>query len=197
MDCDALYHTDIVSEFRALESDKEIRAAVLSFREGAAEGDSKPKYSYVQVDARNNVRAIAEKVRVGPLANTGAYWFTSAHEFMDVAQAIIDETRFQQGEAYVSCVLEEYLRRGKTVRACIVHEHEYSNIGTPDCLVRYLNTQGRAFLFDLDGTLVDTTEAYVRAWDALLSKREPSWTLIFSTPTSVAYRTNKCVKSSR
>ena len=171
VDCDAIYHTDIVSVVRALESEKEIRAAVLCFCEDTLECDSKPKYSYVQVDQYNNVQVIAEKVRVGPLANTGAYWFASAREFVDTTQAIIDNTQFQQGEAYVSCVLEEYLTRRRTVRACIINEHDYSNVGTPDCLVKYLTTQGQAFLFDLDGTLVDTTEAYVRAWNSLLAKK--------------------------
>ena len=59
----------------------------------------------------------------------------------------------------------------QTVCTVIINEEEYSNIGTPDCLEHYLSTQGRAFLFDLDGTLVDTTTAYVRAWHSLLAPK--------------------------
>ena len=114
---------------------------------------------------------IAEKVRIGPLANTGAYWFASSAEFIKLAQSVIRGRRFQHGEAYISCVLDEYLRQNKTVRAVIIDEDEYSNIGTPDSLEHYLSKQGRAFLFDLDGTLVNTTAAYIHAWHSLLAPK--------------------------
>ena len=171
VDCDAIYHGDILERFRALEAHTDIRAAVLSFHEDTSALSSKPKYSYITVDEKSAVTKIAEKVRVGPLANTGAYWFASSTEFVKLAQSVIEGRRFQHGEAYVSCVLDEYLRQSKTVRAVIINEDEYSNIGTPDCLEHYLSTQGRAFLFDLDGTLVDTTAAYVRAWHSLLAPK--------------------------
>ena len=171
VDCDAIYHGDILEKFRALEAQTDVRAAVLSFHEDTSALSSKPKYSYLMVDEKRNVMKIAEKVRVGPLANTGAYWFASSTEFMKLAQSVIEGRRFQRGEAYVSCVLDEYLRQNKNVRAVIINEDEYSNIGTPDCLENYLSKQGRAFLFDLDGTLVDTTAAYVRAWHSLLAPK--------------------------
>ena len=171
VDCDAIYHSDILGRFRALEAHTDVRAAVLSFHEDASALRSKPKYSYVAVDEKSDVMKIAEKVRVGPLANTGAYWFASSTEFVKLTQSVIEGRQFQHGEAYVSCVIDEYLRQNKTVRAVIINEDEYSNIGTPDCLEHYLSTQGRAFLFDLDGTLVDTTAAYVRAWHSLLAPK--------------------------
>ncbi|CEG01922.1 Aminoglycoside phosphotransferase [Ostreococcus tauri] len=171
VDCDAIYHSDILGRFRALEAHTDVRAAVLSFHEDASALRSKPKYSYVAVDEKSDVMKIAEKVRVGPLANTGAYWFASSTEFVKLTQIVIEGRQFQHGEAYVSCVIDEYLRQNKTVRAVIINEDEYSNIGTPDCLEHYLSTQGRAFLFDLDGTLVDTTAAYVRAWHSLLAPK--------------------------
>ena len=171
VDCDALYHSDIILKFRALEMQEDIRAAVLSFVEDEAELDAKAKYSYVKVDTRDNVTQIAEKVRVGKLANTGAYWFASTNEFMDLADRVIKQRHFQHGEAYVSCVVEEYLKQGKMTKAVIIKEDEYSNIGTPECLERFLSSAGRAFLFDLDGTLADTTSAYVRAWSSLLAPK--------------------------
>ena len=171
VDCDAIYHSDILDRFRALEAHTDVRAGVLSFHEDASELSSEPKYSYVKIDEKSDVMKIAEKVRVGSLANTGAYWFASSTEFVKLAQSVIEGRRFQHGEAYISCVLDEYLRQNKTVRAVIINEDEYSNIGTPDCLEHYLSTQGRAFLFDLDGTLVDTTAAYVCAWHSLLAPK--------------------------
>jgi len=171
LDCDAIYHCDIIAKFRELESSVDVAAGVLCFRELAEEKNSKPKYSYVAADNDGNIFEIAEKERVGPLANTGAYWFASCKEFEETAQRVIQRGEFQLGEAYISCVLREYLKSGKTIRAVIVDEDSYSNIGTPEYLERYLRNQGYAFLFDLDGTLVDTTAAYVQAWRILLSSK--------------------------
>ena len=172
VDCDAIYHSDIITRFRALESQTEVRAAVLSFVEEEPERDAKPKYSYVNVDANGDIIQVAEKVRVGPLANTGAYWFASTHEFMELADSIIKNKHFSMGEAYISCVVDEYLKREKKAKAVVIKADEYSNVGTPECLERYLSSKaGRAFLFDLDGTLVNTTDAYVRAWSSILAPK--------------------------
>lgn len=169
VDCDAIYHVDVVSKFRALESEPGVRAAVLSFMENSA--DTEPKFSYVSTDNFGNAVEIAEKRRVGPFANTGAYWFASALEFLKAAESILQRKDFYLGEAYVSCVLNDFLRRRKVVRTLVIDEKEYTNVGTPECLEKYLQLQGQAFLFDLDGTLVDTTRAYVCAWDSLLAAR--------------------------
>ena len=163
VDCDAIYHSDIITRFRALELQTEVRAAVLSFIEEEPERHAKPKYSYVKVDENGDIVQIAEKVRVGPLANTGAYWFASTYEFVEVADNIINNRHFQQGEAYISCVLDEYLKRDMKAKVISIKADEYSNVGTPECLERYLSSAGRAFLFDLDGPLVNTTDAYVHA----------------------------------
>ncbi len=172
LDCDALYSCDVVKRFRALESEPEIRAGALSFLEKDIDKESSPKYSYVFADEDGRIHEIAEKKRVGPLANTGAYWFASAKEFQSFSLEILrDADKYEKGEAYISCVLREYIACKKRVQALRVREDEYSNVGTPEDLEKYLSKQGLAFLFDLDGTLVDTTSAYVQAWQALLAPR--------------------------
>ena len=171
LDCDAVYFCDIVSKFRKLQSDPTIRAGVLCFPERVEEQSFKPKYSYIRVDAENNVIEIAEKKRVGPLANTGAYWFASSREYLECAAKVLHEKSFQLGEAYISCVLQKYLDMGKAIMAVDIAEEEYANIGTPECLERYLQKLGPAFLFDLDGTIVDTDPAYVQAWSKLLASK--------------------------
>ena len=172
VDCDAIYHTDIIQQFASLEARPDIRAAVLSFREQEPDTDATPKYSYVQTDESGAVSKIAEKERVGPLANTGAYWFASTSEFMQTAQQVVAKRQFQHGEAYVSTVLDEYLKDGKVVQTVIIREDEYSNLGTPESLENYLSSsKWRAFLFDLDGTIVDTTAAYVQTWNSLLASK--------------------------
>jgi len=171
VDCDAVYHCDVISKFRDFESDPTIRAGVLCFAERVEARTSKPKYSYVRTDALQRVVEIAEKKRVGPLANTGAYWFASSKEFLQCAEQVLRDGSYQQGEAYISCVLQQYLVMGKAIEAVEIAEEEYSNIGTPDSLETYLQTLGPAFLFDLDGTLVETTPAYVQAWSKLLANK--------------------------
>ena len=101
VNCDAIYHTDIIQQFASFESQTDIRASVLSFHEQGCGPDSKPKYSYVQTDQSGFVTMIAEKERVGPLANTGAYWFASTREFTEVTEEVITRRQFQRGEAYI------------------------------------------------------------------------------------------------
>lgn len=171
VDCDAVYHCDVIERFRALEKQPEVRAAVLCFEESARERETAAKYSYVETSGDGGrVTKIAEKSRVGPYANTGAYWFASEKEFLELTKDILtQEGKFERGEAYVSCVLKEYVARDKHVSSVVIAEDQYSNIGTPECLEQYLSKQGYAFLFDLDGTLVDTTDAYVAAWREILA----------------------------
>ena len=173
VDCDAIYHCDVVRKFKALESRPEVRAAVLCFEESAEERRGEAKYSYVESPGDGGrVTRIAAKRRIGPYANTGAYWFASEAEFLAIAKDVVKNGKFEKGEAYVSCVLREYVAMQEHVVSVVVDENEYSNVGTPDCLEKYLKTKvGPAFLFDLDGTLVDTTAAYVTAWNELIGPK--------------------------
>jgi dTDP-glucose pyrophosphorylase len=171
LDCDAIYHCDVLSKFRELVSEASIRAAALCFEENEDEKESTPKFSYVLADESGLVSEVREKVRIGPLANTGAYWFASTKEFMQVADSIIQTSDFQLGEAYISCVLKAYLSQHLKVKAVQIVQTDYANVGTPACLETYLQQQGMGFLFDLDGTLADTTGAYVKAGQQLLASK--------------------------
>ena len=171
LDCDAIYHCDVLSKFRELVSEASIRAAALCFEENEDEKESTPKFSYLIADGSGLVSEVKEKVRIGPLANTGAYWFASTKEFMQVADSIIQTADFQLGEAYISCVLKAYLSKHLSVKAVKIFQTNYANVGTPACLEIYLQQQGKGFLFDLDGTLADTTAAYVKAWQKLIASK--------------------------
>lgn len=170
IDCDAFYNIDVIDIFRKLESTSTVRAGVLCFEESSEDKKLKPKYSYVKVNSSSDVVSIAEKVRIAELANTGAYWFADIQEFRSVAHAVISEKKFQT-EAYISSILQEYLRLQKVVKACKIEQLDYDNVGTPDCLESYLSKQKYAFLFDLDGTLINTENAYTQAWFQLLKNK--------------------------
>ena len=173
LDCDAIYHCDVVSMCRSFESCPKVRAAVLCFEESAEQQKEAAKYSYVYSSGDGErVTRIAEKERVGPYANTGAYWFASETEFLERAKEVLGNNKFQNGEAYVSCVLREYIAMEAHVVSIVIDESDYSNVGVPTCLENHLKAKcGSAFLFDLDGTLVDTTKAYVKAWNELLGPK--------------------------
>ena len=64
LDCDAIYHCDIISKFRELEIRQDVRAAVLCFEESVDDRAAIAKYSYVMAsDGDGRVTAIAEKSR--------------------------------------------------------------------------------------------------------------------------------------
>ena len=69
VDCDAVYHCDVIERFRALEKQPEVRAAVLCFEESACERETAAKYSYVETSGDGGrVTKIAEKSRVAASA---------------------------------------------------------------------------------------------------------------------------------
>lgn len=73
LDCDAIYHRDVVSKFRELDSEESIRAAALCFEEDEDEKESTPKFSYVLADESSSQK-LRRRFGSGPwqtLALTG------------------------------------------------------------------------------------------------------------------------------
>ena len=99
VDCDAIYHCDVVRKFKALESRPEVRAAVLCFEESAEEQRGEAKYSCVESPGRRSGGSDRCKAALGPYANTGAYWFASEAEFLAIAKDVVKNEKFEAGEA--------------------------------------------------------------------------------------------------
>lgn len=159
LDCDAFYTEDVVAIARRHEN------GVFVFRE---EDVSQPaKFSYVSVDGTGNVLDVAEKSRIGPLANTGAYLFKDRGTLLTYTQKVLDQDFRFCGEFYTSCVIKRMLSDHHPFRAIELDPSCYVSLGTPAQVRGYLDRRC-AFLFDLDGTLVDTTDVYVSVWAELL-----------------------------
>ena len=95
-----------------------------------------PKYSYAETDKDGTVKRTAEKEVISSHALCGAYFFSSAREFLRVAHKLLDDTSFDKPEFYVSLLYNYLLEEGQTVKLC--HMEKYCSYGTPDELKQYL-----------------------------------------------------------
>jgi beta-phosphoglucomutase-like phosphatase (HAD superfamily)/choline kinase/aminoglycoside phosphotransferase (APT) family kinase protein len=128
-----------------------------------------PQYSYVKVNtATGACTAIAEKKKISDCANTGAYYFSSCAAYCDAARAVLAATSPTGPEIYISAVLHAMLLAGESVRAIRLAAEDHISLGTPALVTAY-EARTAAFLFDLDGTLVNTDAVYMKVWRELLA----------------------------
>lgn len=162
VDGDAFYTQDIVSMARGHKN------GVFVFQEETV--DSPARFSYVSLqDGPDRVVAdIAEKSRIGPFANTGAYLFENRNTLLTYTQKVMDQDFRFCNEFYTSCAIKAMLLDHHVFHALELPRGSYVSLGTPEQVQDYF-TQHAAFLLDLDGTLVDTTDVYVGVWDTLLA----------------------------
>jgi beta-phosphoglucomutase len=130
--------------------------------------DPASNYSYLKLDPdTQQVRAIYEKERVSASANTGIYLFARAACLRaHVAQVVEQDLRIH-GEMYTSAVIQLLLAAGEQVQGLRIPASHMFCLGVPR-LVRHFEDALHAFLFDLDGTLVDTDGIYEMVWTQLL-----------------------------
>lgn len=166
VDGDSFYRNDIVSIFR------DVRApAVAVFPVGP---DDPPIFSYSSVDGTSEVEcvtAIAEKEPISSWANSGAYFFPSRVELAHLAETVLGrgETAMTRGEFYMTTLYQHLLREGGQVVAQKIDRSAVVALGTPAQVQTYLS-KVRGWLFDLDGTLVRTEDAYFNAWKTILNE---------------------------
>lgn len=134
MDCDLEFRS---KEFSAgirqiLEEplDKAKGGMLVSF-----ESDS-PRYSYAECNDDGIVIRTAEKEVISNHALCGAYFFSSAKLFLDVAHRLMSEPDFKKPEYYVSLLYNYILSDGGVVK--LAPMEEYYSYGTPEELNRYL-----------------------------------------------------------
>ncbi len=170
VDGDNFYTTDILTKIRECPTKNQI----ISFETD----DEKPVYSYVSIYPKTNrVKSIAEKQKISNLANTGAYYFASTQLLHASTElAFENSTRYptQQPEPYISHAIASTLSTSEWY-SLIIPKTDYISLGTPEQVSTYvsnnpLSTSDQyAFLFDLDGTLVQTDNAYYEVWREILA----------------------------
>ena len=127
--------------------------------------DTNPIFSYLKTDDNENIIQIIEKQKISDKACTGAYGFKSYYDLMDYCGYIINNNITQKGEFYTSGVINYMLKKEKGKNITIYNKY-YNSLGTPEQVKLYETT----FLFDLDGTLVNTDDIYIEIWREILNK---------------------------
>lgn len=127
MDCDLEFSSDkfnqLILEALRQSEDTAKGGALVSF-----ESDS-PKYSYAEVDEKGKVLRTAEKEVISSHALCGAYFFSSAKEFLEKANELVS-TPMEKPELYVSLLYNKLLADGSSVFLAPM-EH-YRSFGTPE-----------------------------------------------------------------
>lgn len=178
MDGDALYTGDVLDRVAAAPPDS---SGLVYFAQDPADGFS--GYSYVRLGEGEGggaeVTEIAEKRRISGWANTGLAWFDSGARLeAALAELVAAEghraaaaERIPPGpaaaELYMSSAIAAMMRAGHPFQGLRIAPEAMVCLGTPAQVAAY--TAGvRAYLFDLDGTLLDTEPAYRAVWRRLM-----------------------------
>lgn len=133
-----------------------------------------PIYSYIELDHTNTheelstqkIIDIREKEKISSNANTGCYVFEDINILKASCKYILDNNITFNGEPYTSCVIK-YMLQSHNFYGYKLHSNCVFSLGTPLEVKQYIN-RTYAFLFDLDGTLVNTDEIYYDVWKTIL-----------------------------
>lgn len=125
-----------------------------------------PIFSYVKTNSKNIITEIEEKNKISDSACTGAYGFESYYELKNFIDKIIMENKMQKGEFYTSCVVKEMIENKYKFKNIDIKNKNYFSLGTPEQVKLFENP----FIFDLDGTLINTDFIYINVWKKILKK---------------------------
>ena len=169
LDCDTFYTEDILSVIRNSTDN------MVLFTQKIGE---KPLYSYINIDSNNKITDIKEKVKISSNANTGCYVFNDIIQLQYFCKYVLENKITFNSEPYTSCVIQEMIKSPQNI---CVYGHELNeqcvfSLGTPKELNTFVNNS-YIFLFDLDGTLVNTDSIYVKIWKQILSEYNIDLTL--------------------
>ena len=180
LDSDNFYTTDIISLWQG-------ENTVFTFRDTLPE----PLYSYVVEETLNNnnnessynvVKDIIEKEKISDNACCGAYGFQSWQQVLYFSNYIIDNEIKQKTEYYTSGVIKAMIEQSPTptprhsqhkFKMVTIPNKNYYSLGTPN----QVNAYEYPFLFDLDGTLVNTDNIYTEVWNLIFKKYNFNFTI--------------------
>jgi HAD superfamily hydrolase (TIGR01549 family) len=155
LDSDNFYTCDIISKWNG-------ENCIFSFEDE----NENPIYSYVKINENNEILDIKEKEKISNNACTGAYGFSSINELKRYTSKIIEENITQKTEFYTSGVIKVMINENHTFKNIEILNKNYFSLGTPEQVNQYENP----FIFDLDGTLVDTDDIYIMVWNIIMKK---------------------------
>ena len=159
LDCDTFYTCDILYNIRTSYF-KNIVFYTKKFNEN-------PIYSYIDLDQDNRIIDIKEKIKISSNANTGCYVFECIDILVNGCKYILDNKITFNGEPYTSCVISHLINTKSKFYGLELNESNIFSVGTPKELELYIKNTF-VFLFDLDGTLVNTDSIYFEVWKTIL-----------------------------
>ena len=151
IDADNFYLNDIISIWNG-------ENKVIAFNST----DQIPYYSYIQTDDNINIKQIKEKEKISDIACSGAYGFASWKQLLHYATILLDKTDSQ--EPYISHIIQEMINNNISFNFTLINN--YHSLGTPKQISSF--KEQFTFLFDLDGTLVDTDHIYTKVWKKIM-----------------------------
>jgi HAD superfamily hydrolase (TIGR01509 family) len=160
LDCDTFYTYDILNIIR--NSDKNL----VFYTKTTSQ---LPIYSYIAFDTTTQIDKIIdiqEKKKISSNANTGCYVFNDLTIFNSYCQQILDNKITFNGEPYTSCVISEMIKKYDFYGYQLDSSSVFS-LGTPRDVNKFISNSF-VFLFDLDGTLVNTDDIYFDIWKQIL-----------------------------
>jgi beta-phosphoglucomutase-like phosphatase (HAD superfamily)/GTP:adenosylcobinamide-phosphate guanylyltransferase len=160
IDCDTFYTQNIIQMFDSMNSNSVFY--VNRYNE-------QPLYSYIDLNETNVITKIVEKQKISNNANTGAYAFLNIKELYNYCNKVIDNNYKFNNEYYTSCLIDLMIKDKNKFVGIELDINNVFSLGTPKELDQYIN-RTHGFLFDLDGTLVNTDSIYKEVWKEILKK---------------------------
>tara|TARA_B110000008_G_scaffold164995_1_gene165242 strand:+ start:1608 stop:4028 length:2421 start_codon:yes stop_codon:yes gene_type:complete len=154
LDCDNFYLCDIINTWNG-------KNCVFTFKDYK----QNPVFSYIK-ERGDKLIDIKEKVKISDDACTGAYGFDSYYNLYDYTTKIINQNIKQKNEFYTSGVIKSMLKDGIDFKNISLLNKHYFSLGTPKNVIEYEHP----FIFDLDGTLVNTDNIYIDVWKDIMKE---------------------------
>jgi len=160
IDADNFYTTDIIERWNG-------ENMIFTFEDFNL---NEKKFSYIIKNDDNIIMEIKEKevFENSNIACCGAYGFKSYNQLYKYTSLILEKEIKFKNEYYISCVIQEMINDSIIIKNNTIDNKYYFSLGTPE----QIKTFKYIFLFDLDGTLVDTDNLYINIWNKLLNKYE-------------------------
>ena len=153
IDCDNFYTTDIINLWNG-------ENKVFTFNDTLFE----PIFSYVTTNPnRVIIENIIEKNKISDNACCGAYGFKSWFQLLEYTNLI---SNISKDECYISSVIKKMINCKIEFKKENIQNKYYYSLGTPEQIRDY----EFSFLFDLDGTLVNTDHIYIDVWNNIFKK---------------------------
>ena len=131
MDCDTFYTQDVLEMYRNVYNNCNAVYYTLNYEE-------KPIYSYIQLDNKNNIKRIIEKVKISDCANTGIYCFNDINELFNYSKYIVDNDIKFNNECYTSCIIDKMITDEKPFIGIQLEKDKVFNLGTPEQVMYYI-----------------------------------------------------------